>query len=69
MKNNYNLTAIIEREETMYETFSREIDVVSQGNTVEEARKNLKEAIEFFKCASGEEILERYPNHKQLNNS
>lgn len=47
MKNNYNLTAIIEREETMYETFSREIDVVSQGNTVEEARK-LKGSYRIF---------------------
>lgn len=61
MKKNRQLTAIIEREENMYVALCPEIDVASQGDTVEEARKNLKEAVElFFECASEEEIKERY---------
>lgn len=37
-----------------------EVDVASQGDTVDEARRNLKEALElFFETASAEEIRER----------
>jgi len=37
-----------------------EVDVTSQGKTVDEARKNLQEALElFFETASKEEIQER----------
>jgi predicted RNase H-like HicB family nuclease len=36
------------------------VDVASQGETVDEARENLKEALElFFETASPEEIQER----------
>ena len=42
------LTAIIEREEDMYVALCPEVDVASQGNSVEEARENLKEAVELF---------------------
>jgi len=36
------------------------LDVVSQGRTVDEARKNLQEALElFFETASPEEIKDR----------
>ena len=38
-----------------------ELDVASQGKTVEEARVNLKEAIElFFQSASPQEVRERF---------
>jgi len=57
---NRQLTAIIERESNGYVALCPEIDVVSQGDTVDEARKNLKEAIElFFESAAPEEIRER----------
>ncbi len=57
---NRQLTAIIERENNGYVSLCPEIDVASQGDTVDEARKNLKEAIElFFESASPEEIKER----------
>ena len=34
-----------------------ELDVASQGDSVEEAKANLREAVElFFECASAEEV-------------
>ena len=54
------LTAIIEREEDGYVALCPEVDVVSQGGTVEEARRNLVEAVElFFETASAAEVAER----------
>ncbi len=54
------LTAIIEREDNGYVALCPEVDVASQGTTVDEARSNLKEALElFFEYASTEEIRER----------
>ena len=46
------LTALIEREGDGYVSLCPELDVASQGFTVEEARANLREALElFFECA------------------
>jgi len=54
------LTAIIEREGDGYVSFCPEIDVASQGATVQEASANLREAIElFFEAASPEEVAQR----------
>ena len=54
------LTAIIEREGDAYVATCQELDVVSQGKTVEEARLNLLEAVEgFFEVASASEIRRR----------
>ena len=54
------LTAIIEREGEGYVALCPEVDVASQGDTVDEARANLREALElFFETASPEEIKER----------
>ncbi|NJD55049.1 MAG: type II toxin-antitoxin system HicB family antitoxin [Nitrospirae bacterium] len=54
------LTAIIEKENDGYVSLCPELDIASQGNTIEEARDNLKEAIElFFEVASPEEIKQR----------
>ncbi len=37
-----------------------ELDIASQGTTVEEARDNLREALElFFETASAEEVRQR----------
>ncbi|MGA9115551.1 MAG: type II toxin-antitoxin system HicB family antitoxin [Bacteroidota bacterium] len=53
-------TAIIEREDDSYIALCPELDIASQGASVEAARLNLKEAIElFFEAASPEEIRER----------
>ena len=54
------LTAIIEREGDGYVSLCPEVDIASQGNTIEEARENLREALElFFETASPEEIQHR----------
>lgn len=54
------LTAFIEREGTGYVALCPELDIASQGETVEEARRNLTEALElFFESASPDEIKER----------
>jgi len=53
-------TAIVEREGDGYVALCPELDVASQGDTVEEARANLREAVELFlETASPEEIAER----------
>jgi predicted RNase H-like HicB family nuclease len=53
-------TAIIERDEDWYVALCPELDIASQGTSVEEARGNLIEAIElFFEVASPSEIKER----------
>jgi predicted RNase H-like HicB family nuclease len=53
-------TAIIEREPGGYVSLCPELDVASQGETVEEARDNLQQALElFFESASPDEIERR----------
>lgn len=55
-----NFTAIIEREHDGFVSLCPELDVASQGDTVEEAKRNLQEAIELlFEHASKEEIASR----------
>lgn len=54
------LTAVIERDNDWYVATCPEVDVVSQGKTIEEARANLLEAVElFFEVASSSEIKRR----------
>jgi predicted RNase H-like HicB family nuclease len=54
------LTAVIEKEDNGYVALCSELDVASQGDTIEEARKNLREAVELFlETASSEEINQR----------
>jgi predicted RNase H-like HicB family nuclease len=48
MKQLQHFTAIIEREGDGYVALCPELDIASQGSTVEEARRNLIEAIELF---------------------
>jgi predicted RNase H-like HicB family nuclease len=54
------LTAFIEREADGYVALCPELDIASQGESVEEARSNLKEALElFFEVAPAEEVARR----------
>ncbi len=54
------LTAIIEREGDLYVATCPHFDVVTQGHTIQEARDNLKEAVELFiECASPAEKMAR----------
>lgn len=60
MKQIQQFTALIEREDNGYVSLCPELDIASQGDTVEEARKNLIEAIElFFEVADSAEIASR----------
>ena len=55
-----SLTAIIERDGDGYVSLCPELDVASQGDSVEQARANLREALElFFEAASSEEVSRR----------
>ncbi len=54
------LTATILREENGYVSICSELDIASQGDTVEEARENLREAIElFYETAHPNEVAQR----------
>jgi predicted RNase H-like HicB family nuclease len=54
------LTATIWREDDGYVSLCTDLDIASQGDTVEEARDNLREAVElFFETAHPTEIESR----------
>ena len=56
----HRLTAVIEREGEAYVALCPELDIASQGETVEESQRNLREALElFFEEASPAEVEER----------
>lgn len=55
------LTAIIQSEPGGFSSLCPELDIASQGDSIEEARDNLREALElFFECASPSEIERRF---------
>jgi predicted RNase H-like HicB family nuclease len=55
------LTALIEREGSAYVALCPEFDIASQGNTIEETRSNLTEALTlFFETADPSEIERRF---------
>lgn len=57
---NKRLTAVIHREGDGFVALCPELDIASQGDTIEAARDNLREALElFFECASPTEIEQR----------
>jgi predicted RNase H-like HicB family nuclease len=54
------LTATIWREDDGYVSLCPELDIASQGDTVEEARANLQEAVDlFFEAADASEVAVR----------
>jgi predicted RNase H-like HicB family nuclease len=55
-----SLTAAVQREGDLWLALCPELDVASQGDTLEDAKANLKEAVElFFETASPCEIERR----------
>lgn len=55
-----SFSALFIREGEGFSALCPELDIASQGESVEEAKRNLKEAVElFFECASEAEIAER----------
>lgn len=60
MKMVQQFTAIIERDGDGFTSLCPQLDIASQGSTVEEARTNLIEAVElFFEVADPAEIQDR----------
>jgi predicted RNase H-like HicB family nuclease len=60
MKTKHQFTAVIEREGDGYFALCPELDVASQGDTVDQAKGNLLEAVELFlETASPNEITSR----------
>ena len=53
------LTAFIQRERDGYAALCPELDIASQGETVEEARINLSEAVDLFLDAAVPEEIQR----------
>jgi predicted RNase H-like HicB family nuclease len=54
------LTALIEREGDGFVALCPELDIASQGDSIEQARDNLREALElFFESAPQEEVDRR----------
>lgn len=54
------LTAIIQADPPGFVALCPELDVASQGDTIEQSLANLREAVElFYECASAEEIAAR----------
>ena len=57
------LTAIIEREDEGFVSLCPELDVASEGASIEEARTNLIEALTlFFETAAPSEVARRFHN-------
>jgi predicted RNase H-like HicB family nuclease len=60
MHQSQRLTAIIEREDDGFVALCPELDIASQGSSIEEARANLVEALTlFFEVADASEISRR----------
>jgi predicted RNase H-like HicB family nuclease len=60
MKTTIDFTALVEREGDGYVALCPEFDIASQGDTVEEARHNLEEAVSLFlETADPSEIKSR----------
>ncbi|MBI3208152.1 MAG: type II toxin-antitoxin system HicB family antitoxin [Candidatus Solibacter usitatus] len=60
MKPSQRLTAIIEREDDGFVAFCPELDIASEGDSIENARANLIEALTlFFQTAEPSEVARR----------
>ena len=58
---NKRLTAVIQREDDGFVAYCPELDIASQGDSIQHARDQLREALElFFECASTSEIENRF---------
>ncbi len=63
MTRSLRLTAIIEREDDAFVSLCPELDIASQGSSIEEARANLVVALSlFFEAADPSEVSRRFRN-------
>jgi len=57
MQRTHQMTAILSREDDGFVALCPDLDIASQGSTIEEARANLVEALTlFFETASSSEV-------------
>lgn len=61
----YKFSAVINKEKNMYVSWCPELDVASQGKTIEEAIANLKEAVELY-LEDEDAKLPNIPPYNQL---
>jgi len=55
-----SFTALVQREGDGWVALCPELDIASQGDTIEQARANLREAVELFlEAASESEVQQR----------
>jgi len=67
MQRTERVTDVIEREGDGYVSLCPELDIASQGDTIEEARANLEEALGlFFEAASPAQIVDRFHREVQV---
>jgi predicted RNase H-like HicB family nuclease len=59
MKQSLRLTTVVERDGDGFVSLCPELDISSQGDTIEEARQNLVEALELFLEAADESEISR----------
>src|ERR1022692_2100794 len=65
MKPAQRLTAIIEREDDGFVALCPELDIASEGASIEEARTNIIEALTlFFETAAPSEVAQRF--HREV---
>ncbi|TRO55971.1 type II toxin-antitoxin system HicB family antitoxin [Candidatus Bathyarchaeota archaeon] len=60
----HQFSSIINKENDLYVAFCPELDIASQGKTIEEALRNLKEAIELY--LEDEDVTYVSPEFKPL---
>jgi predicted RNase H-like HicB family nuclease len=67
MNRQIELTAVIEKEANLYVALCPELDIASQGESSQEAKFNLIEALElYFETASKDEISYRLHNELEI---
>ncbi len=59
----HQFSSIINKENNLFVAFCPELDLASQGETIEEALRNLKEAIELY---LEDEDVDFFPNNFTL---
>ena len=64
-----HLTAVIEREGEGFVALCPELDIASQGDTVEQANSNLREALGLFFETAGPAEVEGAPSSRGLRNT
>ncbi|MGJ5816240.1 type II toxin-antitoxin system HicB family antitoxin [Paludibaculum fermentans] len=69
MQRTQRLTAIIEREDDGFVSLCPELDIASQGESIEEARANLVEALALFLEASDPSEVDRRYHEDVLHQS